>query len=99
MLAALLRHREARPGFLDPDHDPAAGRLLVALDTAGERNVDLAAHIEQSAPLYRGTSRSSSRAVKRFRANAEIIDDLKGFIRREGGNPNIIQRIDMLDDE
>ena len=99
MLAALLRHREARPGFLDPDHDPAAGRLLAALDTAGERNVDLAAHIEQSAPLYHETTRALSRAAKRFHANAEIIGDLKGFIRREGGNPNIIQRIDMLDDE
>lgn len=38
-------------------------------------------------------------AAKRLRANAEIIGELKEFIHRKGGNPNLIRRIDALDEE
>lgn len=93
MLAALLRHRQARPAFLDPDHDPAARRVLASLGTA-ERRLGLA--IQTKRPKARSPS---PLAAKRLRANAEIIGELKEFIHLKGGNPNLIRRIDALDEE
>ena len=93
MLAALLRHRQARPAFLDPDHDTAAGRLLAALDTA-ERRLGLAVRPERS------EARSPSPlAAKRLRASADIIADLKDFIHRKGRNPNLIVHINAIEEE
>lgn len=84
MLAALLRHRQGRPDFLDPD-DPAAGRLLGVLDKAKQR-VGLA------------VTTAPPGAARRLRANAVIIGELKEFIHLKGGNPNLIMHIDALDE-
>ena len=87
MLAALLRHRKVRPEFLDPDEDTAAQELLRTLELAEERNLDFVACSDRLA------------AVRRFRANADIIVDLKDFIYREGRNPNIIVHINAIEEE
>ena len=97
MLAALLRHRKTRPTFLDPNGDDAGQQLLATLDEAEMRNSDFAAHSELEDRGH-GATRASQLATKRFRTNAEIIVELKNFIHLEGGNPNIIQRIDALEE-
>ena len=100
MLAALLRHRKARPAFLDPDQDSAAERLLSTLDTAEGRNLDFAAHSERLMARSQGATRTSHlAAARRLRSNAEIIAELRYFIHLEGRNPNILRRIDAIEED
>ncbi len=100
MLAALLRHRQARPTFLDPDDDYAGQQLPGTLDKSEERNLEFAGHSERLADRSHESTRASHlAAARRLHANAKIIVDLKNFIHRQGRNPNIIEHIDALDEE
>lgn len=98
MLAALLRHRKVSPVFLKPDQ-AAATQLLRVLQRAEQRNLGFAATREAQAALTQGGAALRHRAAaRRFAANAGIIAELKDFIRLQGHDPNIIRRIDAIDD-
>ena len=99
MLATLLRHREARNNFLDPATN-AVRQLLSELDRAKHRNYQFAKRKNQSASHVKGTERVKwLAAARRFHNNAEIIAELTEYIHFKGRDPNIIRRIDMLDEE
>ena len=99
MLAALLRHREARSQFLDPATN-AVRQLLSELDKAEHRNRQFAKRDNLSASRAQGAARASRlAAARRLRNNAEIIAELMEYIHFKGRDPNIIRRIDMLDEE
>ena len=99
MVAVLLRHRKAHPAFLDPDEDNDARRLLATLDEAKVRNLDFATRIERSAAPDYGAKSALRRRAAAMRNHAEIIAELRDFIHREGRDPNIIRRIDALEEE
>jgi len=98
MLVSLLRRRRVQPGFLDPDNR-AAKSLEQMLIAAQNR-------MEQFIPDFRGratNARARKRqrlliAANRFRTLCNIVDEVINFLHEEGRDPNIIQRIDELDD-
>ena len=99
MLAALLRHREAREAFLNPA-TKVVRQLLTELDIAQDRNLNFAERSNQSASRARGAARMKWLAgARRLQNNAEIIVELTEYIHFKGRDPNIIRRIDMLDEE
>lgn len=86
MLAALLRHRRVRPIFLDPDSSAAAVALLSVLDFAMNRNARF------------GGSSGDPTAARRFSINAAILGELVGLIQKEGTDPNIIRKIEEIEE-
>ena len=99
MLAALLRHREARNHFLDPA-TKTVRRLVSELERAEHRNRQFANRNQQSASRVKGAARMKRlAAARRLQNNAGIIVELTEYIHFEGRDPNIIRRIDMLDEE
>ena len=99
MLAALLRHREAHEAFLNPD-TKVVRQLLTELDIAKNRNLQFAERSNRSASRARGAVRVKWLAgARRLQNNAEIIVELMEYIHFKGRDPNIIRRIDMLDEE
>jgi hypothetical protein len=96
MLAALLRHREVRPSFLDPEESIAVQELLAILAEAEGRSQQFR---EAAAARAVGMVRSSHRAAaKRFDNNSDILRKLIEFIRKAGSDPNIIRKIEELED-
>ncbi len=99
MLAALLRHRRVRPDFLDPDVGVAAQGLLEILKEALDRNWNFClAKVREANHANGATSASHRAAANRFNNNGVILSDLVDFIHKKGLDPNIIRRIDNLDD-
>ena len=99
MLAALLRHREAHEAFLNPE-TKVVRQLLTELDIAKNRNLQFAERSNRSASRARGAVRVKWLAgARRLQNNAEIIVELMEYIHFKGRDPNIIRRIDMLDEE
>ena len=98
MLASLLRHRKSRPGFLSPNQY-AAKNLLSLLDDAHSRITKFRTIFSQKASQMRGRNRQTfSASANRLSATEPIIEDLKDFIHEKGGDPNIIERIEALED-
>ncbi len=99
MLAALLRHRKKREDFLYPA-TKVARQLLEKLDSAKDRNRQFAEKNKRLASRVQGDLRRRRlAAAKRMDNNAKIISELKEYIHLKGQDPNIIRRIDMLDEE
>lgn len=99
MLAGLLRHREATSTFLDPDRH-AARSLLTELRRAEDRNRDFGARSQAQGERSGGQNRAKYlAAARRFLGNADIIGELIAFVHEQGRDPNIIRRIDALDDD
>ena len=91
MLAALLRHREARNQFLDPATD-AVRQLLSELARAEHRNRQFAKTNNKSASHVKGAVRMKRlAAARRLHNNAEIIVKLTKYIHYNGEDPNIIR--------
>ena len=84
MLAGLLRHREREPDFLKPGKRMAK-RLLDRLDTAERRSGDLIGRMPEHA--------------KRLKDVRNIIEEIRKHILCEGGDPNIIVRIDSIPED
>ena len=99
MLAALLRHREARDAFLSPA-TKAGRQLLAELEIAKNRNLQFSERSNRSASRASGAARTKWLAgARRLQNNAEIIGELTEYIHFKGRDPNIIRRIDMLDED
>ncbi len=100
MLAALLRHRRVRPNFLDPGGSAAASALLTALHEAENRNQTFQAAAEGAASRSHGNARNSYlAAARRFSTNTNILNELIDLINREGSDPNIIRKIEEIEEE
>lgn len=99
MLAALLRHRRVRRTFIDPE-DGAVGESLVShLTDALSRNEQFRKEQERLRNRRSGTDASKhNAAARRFERNADILRELIAMINGEGTDPNIIRKIDEMDD-
>ena len=98
MLACLLRHRQSRPSFLAPNQY-AAKNLLSLLDESHTRIERFRTIYCKKASQGHGQNRQSYGAsAKRLRAATDIIQELKCFIHKRGRDPNIIERIETLED-
>ena len=100
MLAALLRHRRVRPNFLDPFDSMVARELVAVLGKSMERNQRF--RIEEERAASRTHARTRHRnlaAAKRFDRNADILSELIGLINKEGSDPNIIRKIEEMEEE
>ena len=91
MLSALLRHRKRRGDFVDPEGS-GGQQLLTLLEATRQRNLQFAE--EYRAPPLRWTP-----AAKRMERNVEILDELHKFVRLQGSDPNIIERIEAMQDD
>lgn len=99
MLAALLRHRRVRPAFLDPEQGTAARHLLDTLAKAENSNQRFEKEEERTAQRAAAPSRAShSAAARRFAGNAEILAMLIEFIHERGADPNIIRKIEEMEE-
>ncbi len=95
----LLRHREARGAFLNPASKVVQG-LLTELEVARDRNLHFAERNNQSASRAQGMARTKWLAgARRLHNNAEIIIELTEYLHFKSRDPNIIRRIDLLDEE
>ena len=75
-------------------------QLLVELNRAGQRNLQFAERSNKLAFRAHGAGRVKRlAAARRMHNKAEIIAELKEYIHFKGRDPNIIRRIDMLDEE
>jgi hypothetical protein len=100
MLAALLRHRRVRPNFLDPIDSSAARELVAVLETSMERNQRFRKEEERAASrTHAQTRRRHLAAAKRLDLNAEILSELIDLIHKKGSDPNIIRKIEELEEE
>ncbi len=91
MLSALLRHRKRRGDFVDPEG--SGGRqLLSLLEETKQRNLRFAK--EYGAPPLGWTP-----AAKQMERNVEILDDLHKFVCLQGSNPNLIEKIEAMQDD
>jgi len=84
MLAGLLRYRLQERDFLVPDRDPEADRVVARLEETRQRLTDFA----KTASIGKG----------RFERAADIIAELLHFIRLERTDPNILVRIDDMEE-
>ena len=99
MLAALLRHRRVRPNFIDPEGG-VAGRILVDLlvDAQG-RNEQFKQDEERLRDRRHGADAAKHHAAaRRFERNADILRELIAMINGEGSDPNIIRKIDEMEE-
>jgi hypothetical protein len=100
MLAALLRHRRARPAFLDPAYSAAAGVLVSLLGQALERNQEFQAVEERAASRTRGDPRTSHlAAARRLALNVDILRGLLDLVEKQGSDPNIIRKIEEMSED
>jgi hypothetical protein len=96
MLAVLLRHRMRRPSFLNAS-EKAACTLLTVLGDSKENIEKYIKAFERSAAQTTGkTHHQRLAAAARLWKIFEIVDELMSFINEDGGDPNIIQRIEDL---
>lgn len=99
MLAALLRHRERRSTFLDPESSSAAKELLNILDDALERMERFRGKAMYTANRSQSARRASHQAVaRRLKSNIEIMQELIEFINMRGSDPNIIRKIEDMEE-
>ena len=100
MLAALLRCRHARAAFLDPNSSPDATRLLDVLDRASGRMVQFRKTKNQH---FKSTQEfvQKKRAVdaRRLDKNLEIVNELIDLINQKGRDPNIIRKIEAMEED
>lgn len=98
MLASLLRRRRTQPEFLDPDN--RAAKLLEQLLVAAQNRMEqLIPDFHRRAARLRGRSRQALLAsASRLEKAKEIISELNYFLHKEGRDPNIIQRIDEMEE-
>jgi hypothetical protein len=98
MLAALLRHRCVRANFLDPEHR-AAQHLLEILNEAVNRIRQFWQKEHRKAENSSGQVRASHLAAeRRLGLNSEVVRELINLINREGSDPNIIRKIEEMDE-
>ncbi len=99
MLAALLRHRRLRTTFIDPQ-DGAIGELLVSLlAESSARNEQFRLEAKRlQRRSFRAQGAKHAAAARRFERNAEILCELIAMINRKGSDPNIIRKIDEMED-
>ena len=96
MLAVLLRHQMRRPSFLNSS-EKAAQTLLTILESFKENMEKYIKAFECSAARTTGKKHHQRlAAAARLRKIDEIVDNLMSFINEDGGDPNIIQRIEGL---
>ena len=99
MLAVLLRHRQGRPRFLDPEESRAARQLLAILSEAEDRNQRFEKEEARAAQRATGSTRTShSAAERRFASNAKILAMLIEYIHERGADPNIIRKIEEMEE-
>jgi hypothetical protein len=98
MLAVLLRYRSVRPDFLVPGPNTMAAGVIEHLETAKTQIERFRREFESTARRERNseTARHYHAAARRLERHHGIVEELLGFIRMEGGNPNIIQLIEDL---
>lgn len=99
MLAALLRHRRIRRNFIDPE-DGAIGKTLVSgLAAASAQNEQFKKEEDRLRDRRSGSEAAKhNAAARRFERNAEILRELIAMIKGEGTDPNIIRKIEEMDD-
>ena len=94
MLTALLRHRKRRHNFLDPQ-SRSSEQLLSLLERTRERNMHFA---EQIGARRRHRSKQLITAARRMKRNAKIVAELQKFIRLQGSDPNLIEKIQAMEE-
>lgn len=100
MLAALLRCRRNRPAFLDPDSSRDASSLLQLLARARERMEQFRDTSRRRANTSQGRARQKHAATaRRLDSNLEIVKELVDLINKKGRDPNIIRRIEEMEEE
>lgn len=99
MLAALLRHRRVRPTFINPNSGAAGKTLLGILEDALGRNEQFKTTEERLRDRQRGPNAPKhNAAARRFERNAGILRELIAMIHGEGSDPNIIRKIDEIEE-
>ena len=88
MLTALLRHRKQRRNFLDPQ-SRLGQQLLSLLEETKERNRQFAKRFRQQQQLT---------AARRMNRNAKIVVELQKFIELQGSDPNLIEKIQAMEE-
>ena len=91
MLTALLRHRQRRGDFVDPEA-PGGQQLLSLLEETRQRNL-------QFAKEHRAPQRRWFPAAERMERNVEILAKLLKFVRLQGSDPNLIEQIQAMQDD
>ena len=94
MLTALLRHRKQRRNFLDPK-SRLSEQLLSLLEETKERNMQFAKQIGARRGHRR---RELLTAARRMKRNAKIVAELQKFIRLQGSDPNLIEKIQAMEE-
>lgn len=99
MLAALLRHRRVRRNFIDPDGVGAGPTLIGLLEDSLRRNQRFEQDEERLRDRRHGADAAKhNAAARRFGHNSEIIRELIAMIHGEGSDPNIIRKIDEMEE-
>lgn len=99
MLAALLRHRRVRRNFIDPDGGIAGRTLINLLEDAQGRNEQFKQDEERLRDRRHGPDAAKhNAAARRFERNADILRELIAMIKGEGSDPNIIRKIDEIEE-
>ena len=91
MLTALLRHRQRRREFLDPE-SRRGKQMLSLLKETTKRNRQFAGEHRAAQPKW-------FPAAERMERNAGILDELRKFIRLQGTDPNLIEQIQAIQDD
>ncbi|WP_109793980.1 hypothetical protein [Minwuia thermotolerans] len=99
MLASLLRRRRMQPDFLDPDNRAAQNLERLLKEDAQTRMEQLIPDFRRRAGRTKGRNRQRLLAsASRLGKAKEIISELIYFLHKEGRDPNIIQRIDEMEE-
>lgn len=99
MLASLLRRRRQQPDFLDPENKAARNLECLLKKGAQPRMEQLIPDFRRRAGRAKGRTRQGLLAsATRLSKAKEIISELIYFLHEEGRDPNIIQRIDEMED-
>jgi len=99
MLAGLLRHRRARPSFIDPAEGIAGKKLVNALEEAKGKNGKFRImELHNFSHTTGGVRAGHFARARRFEANVKILAELINQIHKKGSDPNIIIQINDLED-
>lgn len=100
MLAALLRHRQRRRDFIDPNSGFAGRTLIGLLDGALRRNERFREDEERlrDQVVKSETAASHNAAARRFGRNSDIVRELIAMVKGTGSDPNIIRKIDQMEE-
>ena len=98
MLTALLRYRRINPGFLKPN-GPENEKLLALLSQTDRRISVTREKFDKRAEKSLGdTKRKNKSAARRLDRISEVIQELERFLKGDGRDPNLIQKIDSISD-